>query len=457
MARWHFCNLLNTEKDTRRIWQFQASSKKFGLTKEETKLGGEPLSSKIFSKDWETLVQPKLNVALLPPDHVFLRVIQIPKTNPEEVGVMVELQLEKLSPMPVAQVVWSYGLIEHPGENQPMQTAVVIIVARQEVDKFMGQLEAMEFFADRLELSFLDQVRSEFFRKDGAWVYPGWGADANSCLVAWWKDGILRDLSLVHLPVDEHRARVFQDQIRQIIWTGELAGWMDEAIRFYLVAEPETGAEWMELFEAEQAVELVPPIPAGELAVVTAKRAVGELTAINLLPEEYTARYKQRFLDKLWMRGVGATIALYMIGVAIYFGWVEIAKWKLDDLTTQLDSMGPGYTNVLRLKEKIGVLQDQLDLQYAALDCWKAAADNLPAELTLDSINFDRGFKVTYFGFSPSGSGPVVNDFNEAIRSTKVGDRKLFSRVDGPRMSDNPSTRQSTWSFACYLDRKDVP
>jgi len=81
------------------------------------------------------------------------------------------------------------------------------------------------------------------------------------------------------------------------------------------------------------------------------------------------------------------------------------------------------------------VLKDQLAFQYAALDCWKAVADNLPAELTLESINFGER-KVTYFGTGPSDEQGKVYDLNEAMGKFKVNGRN-FSRPSIPR----PSTR----------------
>jgi len=84
MARWHFCNVLRNGREARQLWQFLAAHKKFTVQREETKLPSEPLTAKIIGKDWETLVQPKLNIAWFPADEVFLRVVQIPKADAEE-------------------------------------------------------------------------------------------------------------------------------------------------------------------------------------------------------------------------------------------------------------------------------------------------------------------------------------------------------------------------------------
>ena len=77
-------------------------------------------AGQIVAKDWRSLWQRKLNIAWLPPEKVFLRVAQFPASDFDETLAMVELQLEKLSPMPVTQIVWTIHLLPHAeGNLQP--------------------------------------------------------------------------------------------------------------------------------------------------------------------------------------------------------------------------------------------------------------------------------------------------------------------------------------------------
>src|SRR5438874_3093238 len=265
MGRWHSCNILHSAHDVRNLWQFSAGSK-IALQRQIAALPTEPLPPKVVAKDWQTLFQPKLNVAWLPADQVFLRVVQVPKSDLAETQSMLELQLEKLSPMPVAQVVWGFELLQPSGTQDAMttlegemQTAIVIVVARSYVEEFLGKLEAQEYLADRLELPLLDQLRATAIKEDGGWIYPGAGGDQYSCLVAWWYGGTLRNLSLVHLPATEKRGDLLQEQLMQMTWAGELEGWLTFLPRFHLVAAEPAASAWKALFKPEQQIDVVPP------------------------------------------------------------------------------------------------------------------------------------------------------------------------------------------------------
>jgi hypothetical protein len=447
MARWNSCNVFQLDHGTRHLWQF---SGKFALQKEEAKLANETLSSKLFDKDWQTLFQPRLNVAWLPADKVFLRALQLPMADFAETESMVDLQLEKLSPLPVAQIVWSFEALPHRAGD--MQTVIVIVVARQVVEEFLGQLEAQAYMADRLELPLIDLLQATKVNEDGVWIYPA-TSEVGSCLVSWWYGGVMEHISLVALPKDEQRGALLQNQLVQIMWAGELDGWLTSPPKFHIVAHGEVAEEWCRYMPANHAVEVVAPPGATEIATRTARRAATDKPRVALLPPEYNARYKQRFVDRLWMRGLGAVVLLYIVGVLIYFGFVQFAAFQLRGVESQISQLGESYTNTLRLKERVKVLQDQMDLQFAALDCYKAIADKMPPELTLNSFNFDRGRKLTLQGTASKDAVKAIHDFNAELRGVTVRDQPLFSRVFPPNINNTPGGQDVTWHFPADLRR----
>ena len=100
------------------------------------------------------------------------------------------------------------------------------------------------------------------------------------------------------------------------------------------------------------------------------------------------------------------------------------------------------------------VLQDQMDLQYAALECYRAVAESMPAEVTLDSMGLDRGRKLTLGG--TASSEQAVYQLNERLRDAKIKDQPLLAKIGQPNLGrGRPGIADWTWSFACELKRMD--
>jgi hypothetical protein len=456
-TRWHSCNVLRVGPATRQLWQFDAKGAGFVLDREETVPADKPLPKQWVFKDWRTLYQHKLNVAWLPPENVFLRVVQLPVASADETRAMVELQLEKLSPIPVTQVVWAIHTLPEPKDNQ--QTVVVILVAREVVEEFLGQLETQSFLADRLELSVLDQLRATAVGEDGAWIYAESGGPQGTALVAWWFGGVLRNLSLANLPAAGDRVAPVRQQLTQAAWAGELEGWLTAMPAWHLVADDATAREWEPVLRQalDEPIRVEPPQTADQLAGLTAHRAAQADGQASLLPPEFAKRYQQQFVDRLWMRGLLAIGAIYVLGTLIYFaayGWVLYQK---NGVEAKVKELGGSYTNALQLKARYQVLQDRDDLKFAALDCWKLVAELLPEGATLQSLDFADGRKLTLNGTCASDQVMAVIDFSSALKKAKLRDRAVFKPLEGDPFTQRatPGAAAVSWNFSLVLDRAE--
>ena len=110
------------------------------------------------------------------------------------------------------------------------------------------------------------------------------------------------------------------------------------------------------------------------------------------------------------------------------------------------------------MKARIQVLQEQADLKYAALDAWKAVAENLPQELTLQQLNFSRTGKVTLSGFG-SEDAKVV-DFIEALGKVSLNSKPLFSKVTQQSLQVRAGAlgpRTVFWGLDCQLQTTEGP
>src|SRR6185295_2888146 len=151
-------------KREKRLWQFSPDGGRPKVEENVTMPADKPIPPKLGRKSWRDLFQPRLNVAWLPADQVFLRVVQMPTADAAEIASMLEFQLEKLSPLPVAQIVWSFELV--PSREINNVTAIVVIVARHLVEERIGAIEQGGYQPDRLELPHIYQLVSEIPETD---------------------------------------------------------------------------------------------------------------------------------------------------------------------------------------------------------------------------------------------------------------------------------------------------
>jgi hypothetical protein len=452
----HGCNVLEVGAQARQVWQFDARGNTFVLGREQTCLEGEALPGRLVAKDWRSLFQRKLNIAWLPSEHVFLRVAQFPRSDFGETLAMVELQLEKLSPIPVTQIAWTCQSLPHAEGN--LQTVIVIIVARNVVEEFLGKLEAQGYLADRLELPQLDQLQTTAITEDGAWIYPEAAGGRNSALVAWWYGGVLRNLDLLRLPAaSAERPAALKEQLMQMAWAGELEGWLAAPPEWHLVADVAT-SEWEPALRAglEQSIEVIAPLPTRDLAALTARRAAQSDPRAGLLPIDYALRYQQQFVDRLWMRGLMAVGALYLIGVAVYMVVLQFATYRTHNVEEQVAMLGPTYTNAIQLRDRYKVLKDRDELKYAGLECWNTTARLLPENATLDGMNFSGGKRLTLNGTAPSGSLKALLDFEAAMRKATVDGQELFDSKTGEGVQWRDQGNSGTWTLTLDLKRGEL-
>ena len=464
------CNILHLGPEVSRLWQFDAKSGGFVLNREHQ---GASLPARLVAKSWSSLWQPKLNVAWLPPESVFLRVVELPKSNFDETLSMVELQLERLSPMPVTQIVWTLHVLESsaagavPAGN--LQTIIVVIAARSAVEEFLGKLEGRGFLADRLEVPMLDQLemdgashRSEI--GPDAWVYPLWLGGQNAALVAWWAGGSLRHLGFVTLPVTGDRVAELKKQLAQLAWSGELEGWLVATPTWHLAADPANAAEWeTALREAlEEPVRVSSPSAPAELAARTARRAAAASERANLLPTEFAGRYHEQLVDHLWLRGLGATGVLYVAALIVYFAAVGVLSYRTHGVEQAVARISGDYTNAIQLKARYGVLKERQELKFAALDCWKVIAERLPEGISLQRFSFADGRKLSLSGTCDSDQIGLIIDkggFYERVQKAKLTNgQSMFNpnASTGEQLVYRTMGNKVTWNFGLELQHTEA-
>jgi hypothetical protein len=458
MKRLSSCSIVQTLPESRRLWQFNFSDGKPVQTGETSVPAEASLPVLWVAKDLRSLWQKRINLAWFPAEDVFLRVVQLPAGDPAELPAMVELQLEKLSPLPVTQIMWAAESL--PGAVDGMQTVVVVIAARARVEEYLSTLEAKGLQTDRLEVPVLHQLAEFAGKGDGVWLFPEGASGANLCLVAWWAGGVLCNLAFLRITDAENWGAVALQQLTQMAWAGQMEGWLPQLPQCHLVADEATEARWQPVLrEWAGEVKTVPVKSAADLAALSASRLASETSNINLVPTEFITRFRQLLIDRIWMGGLFAAIGIYIVGVLIYFAAVQVVYYQKKNLDKAVVQITPAYTNAIQIQERIRVLEEQKNLKFAALDCWKAACVLLPAELTLNSLSLSQGKTLMLSGMVSTEGASQVFNYNEALaryRLESPNGKLLFKSVVPPTVSDMSGGAQKRWSFNCELNRTDL-
>jgi hypothetical protein len=414
----------------------------------------KPLPSGVAGRDWQLLIQPRLDVAWMGSDVACLRILELPTTEPSELGPMVELQLEKISPMPAAQAVHGFEVLPGPAGSAGT-TVLVAIAARSLVEQRLASLAEKGFVADRLDVPLARELAGRA-KEDGLWIVADPGGSAGLLAVAWRVEGRMRHLDVLRVAPGEAGARSLASALTRVAWAAEVEGWLPSIPAVRIVA-PETIAQALAPALSEWSGRGVPVVePVREPAQVAADSARVALarTGLTLVPEDVATRNRQAFVDRLWMRGLGSVGAIYLMAVLGGLAWFTHKESELSDEQVNVRGLAQHYTNAMRLRDQVLILEEQANLRFAALDCWKAAVETLPDELTLTSMNFVRGRTLRLDGTVDPSRRDAVTRYNSELLGVKVRNQSLFASVKPAQVQVRGT--MATWSFEADLNRLEA-
>jgi len=407
------------------------------------------------------LLSRKLNIATLPPEKVFLRVVELPECEPDELLPMVEFQIEELSPLPMAQTVWSAEAVPGSTGTEGNQTVLVMIAERGVVEDRLDELEAVNYLADRVEVPLLRELVPSEPREDGAHIQLVQGADSVLALVSWWFDGRLRDVNSFNLPDTAASRDELVEKINSVALAGEVAGWMPDEPACHLATRGDVAADWnTALAKCFGRIREVEPMSEVDLATAAAEFAA-RTTAPGLMLEDYSARNRQRFQDGLWMQGIKGAVALMLMGLLGFYVYGSMLQSTLEDKNNLVTVQTNLFTKALSLKAKVETLEKQKALKYAALEAWYKVSTGLPGELkftelafassrTLDG-NTSRELRIS--GAADAGKATLIDDYQEALTRMERSDGKaLFSSVKAETIRQDTRKNQTVWSLKCEFD-----
>lgn len=409
--------------------------------------------AKVGARDWQLLLKPRLDVAWMSGEDVCLRLIELPTSDRAEVSSMVDIQLEKISPLPPGQVVAGFEIL---GALPSGGFSVLVVIApRTSVETRLDALRSRGFVVDRLDVAMARELVSQA-TEDGLWIIGDPCGTPGLLTTAWRTGGQWRQVDVLRIPAGGSAGEVLVSSLTRVAWAAELDGWLTGGVPTVRLvtgeaqAEPLAGplADWSGQ-PVDRRTLRAPRVTASD----TAREALGG-RGLTLVPEETATRNRQAFVDRLWVRGLGTIGMTYMVLVLGYLAWLNYQKDILEEEKVNLKGLANHYTNALRLKDQVLILEEQVNLRFAALDCWKVAVEKLPSSMTLTTMNFVRGKTLRLDGQVDPAAREDVTKYNSELAAVEVRGQKLFGSVKPAQQTVRGNV--ATWSFEAELNRLDT-
>jgi hypothetical protein len=146
---------------------------------------------------------------------------------------------------------------------------------------------------------------------------------------------------------------------------------------------------------------------------------------------------------------------LYAIGVVIYFCATGLLAMQTQKVEQAVAGQSGSYTNALQLKAQFDVLKERQELKYAALDCWKIVAEQLPPNLTLQRFSFADGKKLSLSGTAAPDQVNTLFDFNTAMQKVTANGRPMFNSQGSEPVNPRQTGNTVTWNFSLQLQNAE--
>jgi hypothetical protein len=156
------------------------------------------------------------------------------------------------------------------------------------------------------------------------------------------------------------------------------------------------------------------------------------------------------------MRGLITTGLLYVVGVLIYFCAVGFLAIQTHKVEQDVADKSGSYTNAMQLKARYDVLKERQNLKYAALDCWKIVAEQVPDGISLQRFSFSDGQKLSLGGTTTPDQINLISDqgrFYDGVRKAKLNGQPVFSSEGGEPLIYRQNGNTVTWNFGLALQR----
>ena len=329
-------------------------------------------------------------VLALPPDELVAKVISLPPVEPEAIGPMVRLQMEKFAPVSGDALEVASEVV---GATEDSTRVFAVAMPMSKLDALAESLSASEVRVSRIDSSLLCEWRM-FQDCPSKPELPGCHA-VLFALPSGRRDLVVADASgpvfARSLGVHESAESLVREIVLSVLNLGEdFAGLAPESLVYVSETPPEPA--FSERIEQSLAIGIdwLDAAKVGPYAEGVIRRD-GEEGHLDIVPTAWRDDEKKSVMRGRLLTGLAAAGLLWCVAAAALVLVPRFMQRRLDALDTAIESVRPAYLAVSDTRTKVRLIRSYQDRSHSLLDVLRAICAEMPDGIVFSSISYEKG------------------------------------------------------------------
>jgi len=358
-------------------------------------------------------------VIAVPARFLLLRIMDLPTVEPAECRGMVELQVGKISPFPVEDLVIAHEILEAGDSTTRM---LIASVEKSRIDELGAPLIGAGLVPEAVDIDIMADwyaLGAAKEPRDGRVIHlVARGGQTGLLAVQDGKPLILRALPPREERTEEEQVASLAEEVDYTLTSLESEwGPTDTLVRIHGTQAEAGMASPLEaaLGIPVQWASLDALMDRGEALV---RRRMEGAACLNLRPDAWRELTEMKRVKRRLVKASIAAAAIWLVTVASltgYLKWEESSASRVEREAAALQ--GPAM-QVSEIKEKVENLEHYGDRMYSALECLREISVLLPPSLELQAFNFRKDREINLRGVAESARAEPVYDFFEALEQS---------------------------------------
>jgi len=360
----------------------------------------------------------------LPSDQLLIRVVKLPAVPDEDLKGMVQLQVDKLSPFPIENMVVSYEILNKKDDS----LLVLVAAAKNDVVDSTGKMLAQsKIFPSRVDANAVGWWRlfndGGHVNKSGRQIFVIIADPVPDVIVS--QDGIpvvFRSLSeRGPLTSEEFYSEIARDVAYSLISLDlEKGGGQCTISVWYRGDEPVFLADRLKqecpCEVVLHSIDSIPPVTEG-----IARRTIDGGPLLDLTPESWRVSGGEKLFRHRMLMGAFIIIGIWTLCIVLFSGSLLYQERRVLSLNAELKNTQGPADEVMSIRKRVAIITRYSDRTRSSLECLREISMLLPEGVEITSFEYKR--TGTPPGITINGQAPsvaLVYEFKASLDSSKL-------------------------------------